>query len=303
MNETFAIEPTAFEDVKDVKLILRNFGFHEGRFVASLPGKWLREVYSHLENFPDGLPKQQAKRLVEIMKERGGLVASNCAYNPAVPWLTNAKSCEKSLSGIVVSPQTPVELQAERCRAIADIDDDKEFFGASRDARIAATVEGYIDAARYLLLASPEIYLIDPYFNFARKENTDVLEGLIKVGLSSKCKSFVIYADAKSEPKGIDRILRDFGKKFPGTGISISARFIERGIAVKKFHPRYLLSQSGALCFDNGFLTEKDTVHDIHVVDLEKHKELCCMYIDGKHEFTETARYTYEGTPDIALKL
>lgn len=295
MNETFAIEPTAFEDVKDVKLILRNFGFHEGRFIASLPGKWLREVYSHLENFPDGLPKQQAKRLVETMKERGGLVASNYAYNPSVPWLTNAKSCEKSLSGIVVSPQTHVELRTERCRAIADIGDDKEFFGASRDARIEATLEGYIDAARYLLLASSEIYLIDPYFNFARKENTDVLEGFIKIGLSSKCKSFVIYADDnKSKPKGIDKILEVFGRRFPNTGISISARFIDQGNAVDEFHPRYLLSQSGALRFDKGFITEDGTRRDVAPIDLALHKDICRMYIEGKHEFTETARYTYE---------
>lgn len=297
MNEEFAIEPTAFEDVKDVKILLGKFGFHEGRFITALPGKWLKEVYNHFESFPDGIPKQQAKRLAEILKERGGIVSNGLNYDPTNTWLANAKSCESKLTGIVVSPSTPVEIRTGRIRAIGDIDDDS-FFGSSRDTKIEATVEGYGKAAEKLLLASTEIYLIDPHFNFSRKANTDVLENFIRIGLAAKCKFFVVYVHVDSKPKGIDSILGKLTSKFPSAGLSLQVFYVEKGLSLNPVHPRYLLSRYGAIRFDKGFIVEQNTRHDVAPIDLDFHKELCRMYIDGGHGFTIESELIFPALPN-----
>ena len=294
MNEEFAIEPTAFRNFDDVRYVLGKFGFHEGRFISALPGKWVKEVYAHLEKFPDGPAKQKAKEIIRIAKvERGGIVSCGVAFNPAMSWLKNVAACGKEFNGILVSEETTIDKQESGCRSIAEIED--SFFGSCREASIFPTVEEFGRVATNLLSISHEVFLIDPYFNFSKSSNIRVLQKFIDIGVARKCKTFVIYTDAKvNKPNGIDSILRT---NFNETGALVKVYHVQKSSSEKDFHPRFLLSKFGGIRFDKGFEIEgvKGVKRDIVAIDINKHEDLCKLYLDGEHGLKISAEHLFQG--------
>ena len=49
MNDIYAIDPRAPEDLKDLKLLSELFGFAHGRFVAEYPADWVYFLQSRLK--------------------------------------------------------------------------------------------------------------------------------------------------------------------------------------------------------------------------------------------------------------
>lgn len=291
MNEEFAIEPTALRDFKDVRFVLGKFGFHEGRFISALPSKWVNEVYAQLEKLPDGPSKLSAKELVrKTEKERGGIVGSGVSFDPTKPWLTNAVTCGKSFAGILVSSETISNKQGDGCKSIDEVDD--SFFGSCREVKLRATVEEFGRVAMRLLDFSYEVFLIDPYFNFSKPSNIDVLKEFVRIGTKGKCKKFVIYTAAKvNKFDGVEKILREH---FLGTGASIKVYHVEQDVSEHDYHPRYLLSKFGGIRFDKGFQPE-DVLRDVAAIDIGIHRSLCKLYLDGEHGFKILAEHFFQG--------
>jgi len=63
MNEIFAIDPRAPQDLKDIKAMFNQFGFENGRFIANFPNDWLRLFCEHTQQLKD-IEKQRFMRLV-----------------------------------------------------------------------------------------------------------------------------------------------------------------------------------------------------------------------------------------------
>jgi hypothetical protein len=291
MNEEFAIEPTAFNDFKDVRFVLGKFGFHEGRFISALPSKWVNEVYAQLEKLPDGPSKLRAKELVrKIAKEYGGIGNSGVSFDPSKLWLTNAVTCGNEFAGIIVSGETASGRQGDGYKTIDEIDD--SFFGSCREVKLLSTVEQFGRVATKLLDFSYEVFLIDPYFNFSKPSNIDVLKEFVRIGAKGKCKEFVIYTAAKvNKFDAVEKILRQY---FLGSGASIKVYHVEQDVSEYDYHARYLLSQFGGIRFDKGFQAE-DVLRDVAAIDIGMHSELRKMYLDGEHGFKILAEHNFQG--------
>jgi hypothetical protein len=290
MNEEFAIEPTAFRSFDDVRYVLGKFGFHEGRFISALPSKWVKEVFAQIEKLPDGPAKSKAKAIIIKTKDNGGIVSCGVDFDPTKSWLINATTCGKKFEGILVSSDAISDTQRAGCKSIDVIDD--SFFGSCRDVRLSATVEEFGRIATRLLNFSHEVFLVDPYFNFSKDSNRDVLKEFVRIGAKGKCEKFVIYTDAKvNKPDGVEKLLR---KHFQGCGASIRVFHVNQGGAELKFHPRYLLSKSGGIRFDNGFNSANEQ-RDVVAIDIDRHKNLCDLYLDGKHGFQIEAEHFFQG--------
>lgn len=291
MNEEFAIEPTALKDYKDVRFVLGKFGFHEGRFIAALPRKWINEVYAQLEKLPDGPSKLSAKELVfKTAKKYGGIVGSGVNFDPSKSWLTNTVACGKEFAGILVANEALNGKHGDECKSIDEVDD--SFFGSCREVKLRATVEEFGRVATRLLDFSYEVFLIDPYFNFSKSSNLDVLKEFVRIGAKGKCNKFVIYTAAKvNKFDAVEKILR---QNFLGSGASINVYHVEQDISANVFHARYLLSQFGGIRFDKGFQPENE-LRDVVAIDLGMHSDLCKMYLDGEHGFKILAEHTFQG--------
>lgn len=290
MNEEFAIEPTAFKDFKDVRFVLGKFGFHEGRFISELPGKWVKEVYFQLEKLPDGPSKLRAKELVrKTAKDYGGMVSSGVNFDPSKSWLINTVTCGKEFAGILVSNETENGKQEDGLKSIDDIDD--SFFGSCREVKLRATVEEFGRVATRLLDFSNEIFMVDPYFNFSKPSNIAVLKEFVRIGAKGKCNKFVIYTDAKVNMfDGVEKILR---QNFQGGGASFKVYHVERDVSVHDYHARYLLSRFGGIRFDKGFQPE-DVLRDVAAIDIGMHSELCKLYLDREHGFKILAEQFFQ---------
>ena len=290
MNEEFAIDPSALRSFEDVRFVLGKFGFHEGRFISALPGKWVNDIYAQLEKLPDGNAKLMAKQIISNTKDRGGIVSCGVGFDPTKSWLTNATTCGKKFEGILVSSETISDAQGIGCKSIDAIDD--SFFGSCREVRLRATVEEFGRIATRLLNFSHEVFLVDPYFNFSSAKNIDVLKEFVHIGAKGKCKKFVIYTDAKVNSfDGVEKILR---KHFQGCGASIRVFHVNQGGAELEYHARYLLSKSGGIRFDKGF-NYANELRDFGAIDINMHEDLCDSYLDGKHGFQILAEHFFQG--------
>ena len=159
MNEEFAVEPTAFENALQLKYVLEKFGFHRGRFIVGFPSKWVKQVYEHIQRFPD-TEQAKASRLLQIAKEDTAVVKSGeLGYEPAISWIENVHRISKnqqSFDGVIASKNNPFEYPT-----VHEVDDD--YFGSSYDIRLEGTAENYANVARRLLQHSSEITIVDPY--------------------------------------------------------------------------------------------------------------------------------------------
>lgn len=294
MDQKFAVDPRAFRDAQEAVLLLQKFGFHEGRFLATLPKAWQRLFFEKLESFPDGIGKEKAKLLISRLKELGGLINSGAAYNPDRPWLGNALDNLSELSGVVHGVHE--QVNEPKCASIEMALLNPDFFPDNRDRQFVGTEQGFLAVAARHLEAAAEICLVDPYFDLTKKKNAEVLRAFVKQGTQYKARSFVVFAHAeKVGISSLQKAMETFMDSVSAANWSLRIVFVSDESAEAKFHARYLISKYGGLRFDYGFQIDASRhkkLHDVSVLDRNRHESLCKQYLDGESDFEIVATHT-----------
>jgi hypothetical protein len=294
MDQKFAVDPSAFRDAQEAVLLLQKFGFHEGRFLATLPKAWQRLFFETVESFPDGIGKQQAKLLISRLKESGGLVNSGAAYKPDRPWLGNALDNLSELSGVVHG--VGEQVADPRCASIEMALLNPDFFRDNRDRQFQASEQGYLAVVARHLEAAPEICLVDPYFDLTKKKNAEVLRAFVYQGTQYRVRSFVVFAHAeKVGITDLSKAIETFMDSISVANWSLRVVLVSDESAEVKFHARYLISKYGGLRFDYGFQMDASRMkklHDVSVLDRNRHEKLCKEYLDGEHGFEIVTTHT-----------
>jgi hypothetical protein len=259
MNEEFAIEPSAFNNSMEMRYVMEKFGFDKGKFIVSIPSKWTKKVYEHIQSFPE-VEQAKAKRILH--KYKNSLVNTDgFSYDPSNAWVGNIQRASLSLpiKGIIAAEQN-----SHSYPTIEEIDDD--FFGISNDIRIESGVDNYAAIARRLLEASNEIVIVDPYFNLSKPTCEIVLKRFLSIAQnSSKQKFFVIWArDAESGMKGYKKMLQNKYKESLLPKSTLTVNLVDDAYSIQKMHARLLFSLLGGLRFDYGF----EAFPDRRIVDI-----------------------------------
>jgi hypothetical protein len=149
---------------------------------------------------------------------------------------------------------------------------DPNAFRDSRAGLIPRTVLAYSDVARPILLRSPKVVLVDPYFTFRYKPTSssswlydrrrDVVKTMLKIALAGKyVECFeIFYVPENKDVYGsghLDSDLRDLALEIGFDGLAVAARPIKK-YNNTKHHARYLLGLKSGLHFDHGFDTSDD---------------------------------------------
>lgn len=280
----YAVEPTAFRDHRDIRYLFEKFGFHTGRLLVAFPGRWVRLVYDHL----DGLPELERKRAVELLRKYKDDRVIPCGepYVSSVTWVVNAAAIR---SRGVVDDAIAASPNEQGLPTLEETDE--RFFGAPM-ALVAMRATNYASVARRLIQHSHQMVLVDPYFDVARSSNQSVLGAFLDVARGGKCTNVRILCryDEPSSPrydqqrhdKEVSRILR--GMVHAGQFVTIEQ--VDDGGSRFEMHARYLISDKGALHYDNGFKeeTEPRFAH-VSPVDRDLHGQLCRLYLEGEHDF------------------
>ena len=254
-----------------MRFVLSKFGFHEGRFISALPSKWVSEVYAQFDNLPDGLDKERCKELIRKTKNQGCIVGSGMSFDPHKPWHSNAISYNDEFAGILVSSETLCDKQSGKCKSIDEIDD--SFFGSSRSAEITPTVDAFTKVSEKLLLASQEVFLVDPYFRFSNKFNIELLKSFVEIGSKGRCKIFRIFTDNSENIEYIKDVLN---QSFRYSDVEIEVNLIDRRKSKHDFHDRHVFSILGGLDFGKGLSSGNSGQLDHEI------KDRFVMYVDKK---------------------
>ena len=284
MNEIFAIEPTSFDDDRDILHVMDRFGFHEGRFVSEFPKKWVRLVYEHIDTFPD-LKRKKAE--VAFAKYRHNcLVPVGYPYSPDKTWIENAREAKEHN---VVADVIASRVHGDGAQSTGSID--AEYFAqwGGRQAEILSSARNYADVASMLLLLSHEVAIVDPYIGCFESRFQVVLEEMAMIAARGRCRKFLVFSmEDRSTTEQIARGARSFFLPVLKLGISVTYRVLrDIGKPDADNHGRFVFSIKGAMQFDHGFDQEDPPrMRKVAVLDRPVHDRLCLQYLEGELPFS-----------------
>jgi hypothetical protein len=285
MNELFAIEPTSFEDYKDIKLLLGQFGFHHGRFVAEYPKKWVRLVHEHLATLPDMERKRAVTVFESYRKDR--TIRRGWPYVTEKSWIENAKEIKERrlIADFIVARNDDSEF------ATPDLDEEDYFKSwGGRQARVLSNPENYASAASMLLQESYEVAIVDPYISSLGNRFQLVLKQMAMVAMAGKCRKFYVFTlDDRSTLEQVERGARQFFGPICDAGIAVTYTVLrDMGRVEADDHPRFLVSMMGAMQFDRGFDAESfPRLRLVSVLDPYESEKLVRQYLEGAIPFEQ----------------
>lgn len=282
MNELFAIEPTAFDDYKDLNYLLSKFGFYEGRFVAEYPHDWVKQVILHLNILPE-IERSRAVSLLRRFKD-DHLIQVGLKWKYEQNWIENASKQKQSkfVNEVIVA-------RNHRGEFISPDDVDDSYFHENwcgRQSRVKSTAEDYASAASMLLRSSHEVAIIDPYISTFDDRWKRVINKFAAVAIQGKCRRFIVFSFDKNSDTAemVQKGSRYFFGDAIKLGMKISYYLLQDTKNTKADdHARYLLSKKGAMHFDKGFDEDKPArLRMVGVLDKPMHTELCNQYFEGE---------------------
>lgn len=266
MNEIFAIDPDAPNDIRDIKAMFEQFGLSNGKFIANYPDDWLLLFKKHVQQL-HGLDRSRLIRLLE--KHKDALLNVEVDFRRAKSWLENAneaKLSKKSISRVLATE--PNVLGVESLQKFLWEDD---VDNSSRGSHIPMEPDAYSKAVAPLLSHSTEVHLADPFFQLRRegggshRGRFDVLHGFLQEAENSgRCEIFKIHFKRLD----MSRIMQEKQIEDDLYDILDYAKIkhinIEFSLQDEMPHGRYFFSIKGGLQFDHGFEPLRNKTNHVH---------------------------------------
>lgn len=249
MNDCYGVDPETPASPAELGVMAMRFRPSEGRFILEYPIDWESRALGHARRISDLAAAKATERLKQL---RGALLPSRERYDSDKPWAENALRIRpqvRELIGPSNSPPTVVPF--------AKTIEEPDLLREAGEARIPKTVSDYVAAARPLLLTSPKIVLIDPFFSLltpsgAPDRRQRVLRAFLETARQGRAKIFRIVVSPKAfgpeDPQG-----KAYRHSFEAIAQSAGAGGMTLEVDLVGEHPRYLLGMHSGLQFDWGF--------------------------------------------------
>lgn len=267
MHTVFAIEPDAINNWQDLKYALEKFSYSKGLLIARFPKPWPRLVIEACER--RGVGDVERARIVEKLRQAQNdrLVRLGLPFD-GDDWIANAKQdvVRERLSAILVRD----EHDAERFHCLAEVEE--ALFENRRDVQVKRNARALADAARYVLLSSDCIVLVDPYFQ-AIPKCCKVLKAMVDLCRQQEHRlvKLSIFTAKSRDDRRLDLIAADYGRMLEtllGQGVCIRINLLSDAALDQDFHARYIFSPRAGLRFDRGFVEPPDHAQREHLTDV-----------------------------------
>ena len=264
MNERFAAEPEALRGWQPLQILLQNFGPLNGRYLAAYPKDWRAKVEA-LNGTLGELDISRVKSLLQRAAREWQIISdSSLPYDPELTWLGNGlalvNTTPRRLHGLVIdgTSSKPAHVAVFALHELA--------LPPTGEEAITTTPSEFVRVSRTLLVASPELYFVDPFLNPCNQYVRNVLAAMFEVAVKARCESIVCWAKASIlREKGtsqqrhtIEDVRRALDAIVPATkkSLKVALNLVEDWPDNElRMHPRYLLSLHGGIRFDHGFQT------------------------------------------------
>lgn len=286
MHSIFAIEPEAINDWHCFRYAVEKFGYSKGLLIARYPKTWERMVIDACKL--NGVGDLDMARIVEKLQTIKGdrLVRMGLPYGDG-GWLENVgiENVLNKLSAVLVRNQ----VVSEKFHRIDDAHEN--LFENRRDFRARRNANSLAQAAKYVLVVSNEIVLVDPYFQ-SRRKCTKVLDSMLEVcaengGLPNH---IFIFSDHNNDSRQSGTVKLEY-EGLLNDWLQHGVRFTISRVASDQldqdFHARYIFNQKAGLRFDRGFVEPEDhgeRVHntDVTCLDTAFVSDLYARFVDGR---------------------
>lgn len=267
VNDIYAIDPSAPQDLRDLKLLAELFGFSHGRFIAEYPAEWALLLQG---KFKDLRPIEQSRASVLLAKFLSNTLPVEGRYLRSKDWLTNVldfQSKEHKFKKIVAANEAHDLPTLSQVLYEDELPD-------SRGEHIKPTINSYRFAIAPLFIVSSEIHIQDMYFfleDGGKKlyRQWDVLHMLIDLAVKSgRCKTLIFHLNQEKFPTNSleSRLEECFDQVLINTNNN-SLEILYTLEDKKITHGRYIFSIKGGLQFDHGFDTDiktQDKLNHVH---------------------------------------
>ena len=269
MNEIYAIDPCAPQDIKDVVAMLNRFGMSNGIFIANYPKDWFVSLCEHVSEIGS---LDRSRLSLMISNNMDSLLDVESEYKKVRTWdenVENLKMFSKVIAYVLASSPNSRGFPTLES-FLWGLGDNKA--GAARGSHIPMTAKSYMEAIRPLLLKSTEVHLADSYFKLRddygqidRRKSELLISMLSAADDSRRCERIFIHFKRLveySEDAQEVQCIKDFDF------IRSKAKKIECDIQFdlhdEMTHGRYIFSIKGGLQFDHGFLINPSKKNHVH---------------------------------------
>ncbi|UVM39530.1 hypothetical protein LOY28_03580 [Pseudomonas sp. B21-017] len=286
MHTIFAIEPDAVNNWKDLRYALEKFGYSKGLLIARYPKSWMKMVMDACQSNGVGdIELARVEEKLRIVKD-DRLVRMGLPYEGA-NWLESVKaeSVLNQLSAVLIKGQPTSDK-------LHSIDDAHEnLFEDRREVHVKRNANALAEAAKYVLTASDQIVLVDPYFQ-SRRKCTKVLDSMLRICEVNGAvpSQVIVFSDYGTDSRS-SAVVRLEYEGLLNTWIEHGVRFTVCRVAGDQldqdFHARYLFNQKAGLRFDRGFVEpephgEREHDTDVICIDTAVVNELSSRFIEKR---------------------
>lgn len=284
MYQEYAIDPTTIcRSFDRFKLFWNGLGYHEGRLLSRFPGTWERKVVKSpaYKDLPDGHRKKAIEEsLIREAKAKRKSIASGRKYDPcAESWLTEVEQTQASqpFHGILAE-ENPNQHSDIIC--FDDVGDKEDCWCTPTPWQVKRCHTDLAQTAAPLLLASRELLFIEPYFRLSSRFTRPLKRMFESIKeYEQKIDRIEIHLK-KGDPKdGFENFLDGFEHDLKNKVQECCTRpcdwvldklefFIWESPDDDRMHPRYILTDTAGLGFENGLDEDRggDTYTDVNLV-------------------------------------
>lgn len=286
MHAIFAIEPEAINNWQDLRYALEKFGYSKGLLIARYPKTWMRLVMEACRS--RGLGDIELKRIEEKLQSAKDdrLVRIGLPYD-GTSWLesVNAEAVLSQLAAVLVRNRVDLDKFHRIDDASENLFDNRRDFCVKRNANALA------ETAKYVLAASDQVVLVDPYFQ-SRRKCIKVLNSMLSICAASGDlpNHIFIFSDHSKDPRQLGEVKLEYENQLNA--------WVQRGVRFSIFrmagdqldqdiHARYLFNQKAGLRFDRGFVepeahNEREHETDIVCMDTDLVNRLYARFIEAR---------------------
>lgn len=294
-----AIDPASVEDLKDLGLIEKLFGFEHGRLIAMMPDpkkgkgrKWTECLIDHLkEKLPGDFALKQVREKVELIQRcavihsrKGTVVHENGSWFTTVQAAHSEKEFQAILCGDSCDEPLPFckfqdfhtlpESYPDCLKYPVHVTD------SPKDPRV------FLKNLTPLIAAANRLVFIDPYFNPVPEENwkwrnfvRDLSEYLrqarrtyVEVAFHGK-----LPEDAHDPEMYANQARREIEDWFPPE-TELSFCVWSGQIGGQRLHARYLLTNKGGAGLEYGLDASPDQRTDVALLPIDKVRKTLAEY-------------------------
>lgn len=287
MNELFAIDPDAVENIKELKITLEKFGFENGRFIADFPNEWFTFVFLRMKHL-EGTRRSQLEILLRNHKD--ALLDIGCKFSKSHTWEENIEIKRLQLRRIYkFLGKEPNDTGID---SLSNFLWDYDLGNDSIEDYIPMNIPSYLNAITPIFQHHTEIHFYDRFFKLREdkspyrqidRQRHEVLTSILREASKyERPDKFIIhFEDESSFSNYINEIRYDL--RIIKSNLKNPALSIGFVMHKKMDHPRYIFGIKGGLKFDEGFRVYSDRSRKNLVTWMSKKalKNIVSSYIDA----------------------